>query len=76
MLAGEVGHDSGAPQLVAVAGETGTLPLKRAATSGDGYLETLENAGVGASSGPKLVATDGVNATDPSRRASKSTEWA
>lgn len=76
MLAGVVGHESGAPQLVAVTGEIGALSLKRAARSGDGYLETLENAGVETSSGPKLVAIDGVNATDPSRRASRSTEWA
>lgn len=76
MLSGVVGHDSGAPQLVAVTGEMGALSLKRAAMSGDGYLETLENVGVETSSGPKLVAIDGVNATDPSRRASKFTERA
>jgi len=76
MLAGVVRHESGAAQVVAVTGEIGALSLKRAAISSDGYLGTLENAGVGTPSGPGLVATDGVNATDPSRRASRSTKCA
>ena len=76
MLAGVVGHESGASRLVAVTGEVGALSLTRAAISSDEYLETLENAGVGTSSGTKLVAADGVNATDPSIRAPRSTECA
>jgi len=42
MLAGITGHESGAPQLVAVTAEIGALSLKRAAVSGDRYLDIGE----------------------------------
>jgi hypothetical protein len=47
----------------------------RAAMSGDGNLDALENVGVARESlGPKEVATDGVNITEPSMRRSSPTE--
>jgi hypothetical protein len=74
-LAGVVGQESGAPHEAIVEGVAGESSTMRAAISGDGNLDTLENAGVAReSSGPKEVATDGVNITEPSMRRSSPIE--
>lgn len=61
LYAGEAGHSSGAPQLVAVLGVTGLLSKWRAAMSTDGARVLYAGESGHSDGAPQLVAVAGVS---------------